>query len=851
MLLVGVLLLLFFNLHLPTTSAIDTLTLGQSLLWNQTLVSNGGNFELGLFSPGKSNKHYLGIWYKKIPKKTVVWVANREQPILEPSSCHLELSVHGDLRLFATAPSNTLLWSSNASLFFSPSPPPRTTVAVLQDDGNLVVKRNATLSSSAAAPTHVAWQSFDHPTDTWLPGARLGYDRGRGVHSFLTSWTDSEDPAPGAFSMVIDARGLARFDLLAGGEHRYWTTGLWDGEIFANVPEMRSGYFIGVPYAPNASINFFSYRDRIPGAAVGNFMLDVNGQMRRRQWSKTAGEWILFCSEPHDACDVHGSCGPFGVCSNGTNPACRCPAGFEPRSSEEWSLQNAASGCARRHPLECYGDGFLALPNTVRLPNGSAEAPAGARNDKACAHTCLVDCACTAYVYDGAKCLVWNGELVNMKTLVDGQGDGGLAGATLHLRVASSEVPPSSLEHSWRKSMVILGSVAAAVVVLLASVVTVVAVAAVLRMRRRRGKVTAVQGSLLLLDYRAVRTATGDFSEKLGSGSFGTVFKGALPDGTPVAVKKLDGLRQGEKQFRTEVVTLGTIQHVNLVRLRGFCCEGNKRALVYDYMANGSLDDHLFNGGPGSDSKRQVTLSWKQRYDVAVGVARGLAYLHEKCRECIIHCDVKPENILLDQDMSARLADFGMAKLVGRDFSSVLTTMRGTVGYLAPEWLAGAPITAKADVYSFGLLLFELVSGRRNNAASSSSEEGGSGIYFPVHAAVKLNEGDVAGLVDERVAKDADVKEVERLCKVAGWCIQDEEGDRPAMGLVAQQLEGIADVMLPPIPSRLHILAIENEWVRGAAEDEHCSKSGSEPAAEAIEECTCENSGSKDHPTTR
>uniref|UniRef100_A0A0D9VRC5 Receptor-like serine/threonine-protein kinase n=1 Tax=Leersia perrieri TaxID=77586 RepID=A0A0D9VRC5_9ORYZ len=845
MLLVGVLLLLFFNLHLPT-SAIDTLTLGQSLLWNQTLVSIGGNFELGLFSPGKSNKHYLGIWYKMISKKTVVWVANREHPILEPSNCHLELSVHGDLRLFATAPSsNALLWSSSNASSSSSSlpPPPRTTVATLQDDGNLVVRSNATRpSSSAAAAVHVAWQSFDHPTDTWLPGARLGYDRGSGVHSFLTSWTDSENPAPGAYSMVIDARGLAKFDLLAGGgERMYWTTGVWDGEIFENVPEMRSGYFTGVPYAPNASVNFFSYRDRLPGA-VGNFMLDVNGQMRRRQWSETAGKWILFCSEPHDACDVYGSCGPFGVCSNGTSPACRCPAGFVPRSEEEWRLENSASGCGRLHPLECHGDGFVALPYAVRLPNGSVEAPAGARNDKACAHTCLVDCSCTAYVHDGAKCFVWNGELVDMKTsAASDQADGGVAvaGAVIHLRVAHSEVPASSPEHSWKKSMVILGSVVAAVVLLLASLVTVVAVTAVLRMRRRRGKVTAVQGSLLLLDYRAVKTATRDFSEKLGSGSFGTVFKGALPDGTPVAVKKLEGLRQGEKQFRAEVVTLGTIQHVNLVRLRGFCCEGNKRALVYDYMANGSLDTHLFSSGSGSgsgsDSKR-VTLSWSQRYNVAVGVARGLAYLHEKCRECIIHCDVKPENILLDQEMAARLADFGMAKLVGRDFSSVMTTMRGTVGYLAPEWLAAAPITAKVDVYSFGLLLFELVSGRRNTTTSPSSEEGGSGIYFPVHAAVKLNEGDVSGLVDERLAKDADVKEVERVCKVACWCIQDEEGDRPTMGLVVQQLEGIADVMLPPIPSMLHILATENGCVRDVTEHELCSKSCSKSATEAIEE---------------
>jgi serine/threonine protein kinase len=275
-----------------------------------------------------------------------------------------------------------------------------------------------------------------------------------------------------------------------------------------------------------------------------------------------------------------------------------------------------------------------------------------------------------------------------------------------------------------------------------------VAVVLVLRKRRGKGKVTAVQGSLLLFDYRAVKAATRDFSDKLGSGSFGSVFKGVLPDATPVAVKTLDGLRQGEKQFRAEVVTLGMIHHVNLVRLRGFCSEGNKRALVYDYMPNGSLDAYLFK-----NSSSTKVLSWSQRFGVAVCVARGLTYLHEKCRECIIHCDIKPENILLDDELCAKLADFGMAKLVGHDFSRVLTTMQGTLGYLAPEWLVGGAVTAKADVYSFGMLLLELVSGRRNTG--SVSEDGCFGMYFPVHAVVRLQAGDVLSLLDERLARDA------------------------------------------------------------------------------------------------
>ncbi|KAK3150901.1 hypothetical protein QOZ80_3AG0239190 [Eleusine coracana subsp. coracana] len=800
-------LMIFSALNLPAIGAIDSLTLGQSLPWNQTLVSKGGNFELGLFKPGNSTKYYIGIWYKKVSKQTVVWVANRERPISEPSASRFTLSDRGELQLLATTPSNsnTLLWSSNAS-----SPSPRSTVATLQDDGNLVVQSNATTTTSTV-PT---WQSFDHPTDTWLPGARLGYDRERGVHSFLTSWTDSGNPAPGAFSMEIDPNGEPKFDLLAGGAHRYWTTGLWDGEIFVNVPEMRSGYFVGVPHAPNASVNFFSYHDRVL-MGIGHFKLDVTGQMRRRQWNALDGKWILFCSEPHDTCDVYGSCGAFGVCSNTTDPACECPAAFAPRSRREWELGNTAAGCERRVRLECATDGFLKLPHAVQLPNGSVEASGAAQSDKACELACRRDCSCTAYLYDGTKCSVWNGELVNLRTLPnDDQGDDGSSQTVLHIRVAASEVPPAAT-HSWKKSMVMLTSGAAAVVFLLACLVMVVAVVLLLRKRRGKGKVTSTQGSLLLFDCRAVRAATRDFSEKLGSGSFGSVFKGALSDATPVAVKTLDGLRQGEKQFRTEVVTLGMIHHVNLVRLRGFCSEGNKRALVYDYMANGSLDAYLFKNG--SSTK---VLSWSQRFGIAVGVARGLAYLHEKCRECIIHCDIKPENILLDEELGAKLADFGMAKLVGHDFSRVLTTMRGTLGYLAPEWLAGGAVTAKADVYSFGLLLLELVSGRRNN--SSSSQGACSGVYFPVHAAVRLQAGDVVSLLDERLARDTNLKELERVCKVACWCIQDDEGDRPTMGLIVQQLEGVADVALPPIPSQLHMLAMANVCVSGNEKDEFC-----------------------------
>ncbi|CAN0903969.1 G-type lectin S-receptor-like serine/threonine-protein kinase At2g19130 [Linum grandiflorum] len=213
-------------------------------------------------------------------------------------------------------------------------------------------------------------------------------------------------------------------------------------------------------------------------------------------------------------------------------------------------------------------------------------------------------------------------------------------------------------------------------------------------------------------------------------------------------------------------------------------------------MPNGSLDSRLFH-----DHDRNATLSWKTRYTIAVGIARGLMYLHDKCRDCIIHCDIKPENILLDTNMSPKVADFGLAKLVGRNFSRVLTTMRGTRGYLAPEWISGTPVTAKVDVFSYGMMLFELVSGRRNLGKS----EDGLPSFFPIQAMNVINEN------EDLFSLKGDVEEIVRVCKIACWCIQDREDQRPTMGQVVQILEGNLEVGSPSIPNVLRLLLDDEE----------------------------------------
>jgi len=360
---------------------------------------------------------------------------------------------------------------------------------------------------------------------------------------------------------------------------------------------------------------------------------------------------------------------------------------------------------------------------------------------------------------------------------------------SISIRLDASELPNSGTKKWWIIIIIIGGGG----LIVLSFGVTILYFYR--RRQRHKSGINHDDGALISFKYRDLQSLTRNFSERLGAGSFGSVFKGVLLDTATVAVKRLEGFHQGDKQFRTEVSTIGNIHHINLIRLLGFCSEGVKRLLVYEYMPNGSLDKHLF----GSSC---TTLSWKMRYQIAVGIAKGLAYLHEECRDSIIHCDIKPENILLDASFVPKVADFGLAKLLGRDFSRVLTSMRGTIGYLAPEWISGEAITIKADVFSYGMVLFEIISGRRNLEHRETSME----TFFPVLVARKLLEGEVNSLFGSELTNGVSV-ELERACKVACWCVQDSETSRPTMGKVVKILEGLIDVEMPPVPRYLNVLA--------------------------------------------
>ncbi|KAK8550108.1 hypothetical protein V6N13_118640 [Hibiscus sabdariffa] len=288
-----------------------------------------------------------------------------------------------------------------------------------------------------------------------------------------------------------------------------------------------------------------------------------------------------------------------------------------------------------------------------------------------------------------------------------------------------------------------------------------------------------------------LRIATDNFTNLLGSGGFGAVYKGIFSNGTMVAVKVLYGTsdKRIEEQFMAEVGTIGRVHHFNLVRLYGFCFERNLRALVYEYMKNGSLDRFLF----GQDKK----LGFQQLQDIAVGTAKGIAYLHEECQQRIIHYDIKPGNILLDANFFPKVADFGLAKLCNRDNTHVtMTGGRGTPGYAAPELWMPYPITHKCDVYSFGMLLFEIIGKRRNldrNLAESQE-------WFPLWVWKKVETGSVAEMMIVCGVEDKDRDAGQRMMKTALWCIQHRPESRPSMSIAVKMLEGAIEIPAPPNP---------------------------------------------------
>nr|KYP48855.1 Cysteine-rich receptor-like protein kinase 10 [Cajanus cajan] len=448
-------------------------------------------------------------------------------------------------------------------------------------------------------------------------------------------------------------------------------------------------------------------------------------------------------------CDVYGICGAYAICNSLKSPICSCLRGFEPRNQEEWNRQNWTNGCARRAPLQCERDnnqstsaerkedGFLKL-QMIKVPDfaeGSAVTP-----DR-CRSQCLKNCSCVAYSHeDGIGCMSWTENLIDIQQFPS-------AGLDLYVRLAYTELELSQVELQ----------------------------------------------ELLLFSLEKLVTATNNFhlSNKLGQGGFGPVYKGKLQDGQEIAVKRLSRASgQGIQEFMNEVVVISKLQHRNLVRLLGCCIEGDEKMLIYEYMPNKSLDAFVF--GP---SKNQL-LDWMKRFSIIEGIARGLLYLHRDSRLRIIHRNLKASNILLDEDMNPKISDFGMARIFRGTTEDQANTSRvvGTYGYMSPEYAMQGLFSEKSDVFSFGVLVLEIVSGRRN----SSFYDDEHALSLLGFAWIQWKEGNILSIIDTGIYDPSHHKNILRSIHIGLLCVQEHATDRPTMAAVISMLNSEVAVLPPP-----------------------------------------------------
>ncbi|PIA34240.1 hypothetical protein AQUCO_03800078v1 [Aquilegia coerulea] len=745
---------------------------------NSKISNQNGSFEVGFFSPNGIG-WYIGISYSSIPIQTIVWVANRGNPVKTLTKAELRLTENGELSIF----------DSNGISVWKTENQKKARELKLLDTGNMVL-----LSEEG----EMVWQSFDFPTDTWLPGMKITrFQR-------FTSWHSPRDPSPGNYTLQLMESDYGELVLTFNQSFIYWSSGKWDGSTFADAPEMSAPYIVSVsfenPSTTSASLMYSEVSTENSLMPLTRFSIDSNGQLKEYIWSVQNLNWNIFVSRPEDVCHVDGLCGDLGFCSGHALKPCECLNRFHPADGLSWRSGDFSGGCRPDIQRLCHeNDGFEEV-GVVTYDNISTVRFSASRT--LCEETCLRNCSCLGLKHDEGAGLCSNlyGQVRNLRNSTEED--------VLYIRISRGGLK----KNKWRMGVLIGG-----VCGVLLALGLILMLLLIWHKRRKNEEIEFPVTSLMVFSYKELYAATRGFSDKLGHGGFGAVFHGELSDSSLVAVKRLERPGGGEKEFRAEVCTIGNIQHVNLVRLRGFCSESSHRLLVYDYMPNGPLSTFL--------RKNSQTLSWDVRFRVAVGVAKAIAYLHEECRDCIIHCDIKPENILLDEEFTAKVSDFGMARLIGRDFSRVLISQRGTMGYVAPEWMSGVAITAKADVYSYGMTLLEIIAGRRNVETEPSGGKGDvregtteEKWFFPPWAAHKIIEGNVASIVDDRLVGAYNTVEAERVALVAVWCIQDEESTRPTMGTVVKMLEGTVEVTVPPPPQLLQAL-VSGDSFHGVGDD--------------------------------
>lgn len=412
--------LVFFLAKISIAS--DTVSPKQSINGSQTIVSSGKKFELGFFTPGNANDQYLGIWYKNIPVKTVVWVANRNKPLRNSSGI---LTFGKDGMLVILNQEGDVIWSSS-STHTAKSP-----VAQLLDTGNFVLK-----DASDSKVENYVWQSFDYPSDTLLPGMKLGWNLKTGLNRYLTSWKSSDDPSFGNYSYGLNRGGLPQF-VLSRGSTVLFRSGPWCNTQFSGAPAFMVNPILTPMFIFNADEVYYAFE--ITKNVSSRFLLSHSGVVQHLSWNERVGWYQLFTVQ-EDRCDNYGLCGSYAYCNTDKSPNCECLKGFVPRSLQDWKIFDWSGGCVRKDPNICRGDRFLKITG-LKLPDAMQFRVNVNMTIKDCKAECLKNCSCVAYAQlgssssssDDKECVTWFGGLIDIKQVAEN-------GQDLNIRVAASEV---------------------------------------------------------------------------------------------------------------------------------------------------------------------------------------------------------------------------------------------------------------------------------------------------------------------------------------------------------------------------------------------------------------------------
>lgn len=646
----------------------------------------------------------------------------------------------------------------------------------LLDTGNLVLKDENNGSSSQES---YLWQSFDYPSDTLLPGMKLGWDFRAGLKRSLTAWKSSNDPCPGKLSYGFELKPDASPEIyMMNGTAKYYRAGPWNGLRFSGMPELFVNPIYNFKYVYNDHELYYMFDIKVETELFSRVVLNETTNSRRRYaWLTGNQTWGLFDSAPATDCDKYGLCGANGSCVMiNNNPTCHCLKGFKPRSQEKWGSSDWSGGCVRKTPMICQDkekDGFIKLDG-LKLPDTTHSWVNQSLNLSECRSKCLRNCSCVAYTnFDireqGSGCIMWFGDLLDIRQLPS-------YGQTLYVRVPASELGKSNGKQRAVIIAAIVGSVSG--VLLLGFCIYKIRCWKAARERKMYNADDKDDLELPLFDLDTIANATRNFAadNKLGEGGFGPVYKGKLKDGQEIAVKRLSrSSDQGLNEFKNEVILIAKLQHRNLVRLLGCCIQGEEKLLIYEYMSNQSLDFFIF------DETRKKLLDWSTRFQIICGIARGILYLHQDSRLRIIHRDLKASNVLLDNELNPKISDFGIAKTFGGNQTEGNTNrVVGTYGYMAPEYASDGLFSVKSDVFSFGILVLEIISGKKNRGFFHPDRN----LNLTGNVWKLWNEENALELIDECLVGSCAELEVLRCIHIALLCIQQCPEDRPSMSSV-------------------------------------------------------------------